>query len=322
MSARESAGRAASRRAATKRRTPSEDPGVADRDATTAPVLRPPSEAAVPSSRAGTVGSVDNALLLLHAFRDRASLSVTEGAALLGVAASTSHRLLTTLQSHGFVSQDPVSRRYWAGPSLIDVALGALRGLDVRKVAHRHLESLSEELGETTNLVVLDKQQLKVRFLDSVEGPHPIRVSSRTGTVLPAHCTAVGKVLLSQLGAEELLRRYPDEVLPGVTEGSITSRTRLLAEVARARATGYATNFGESTVGLTAVAVAVSDPRGQLIAAIGVSAPQRLPELDIETVVAATRRTVHRIEAELHSSGSDDDRPSQVEAPLSCASPP
>lgn len=249
--------------------------------------------------RDGTVSSVDNALVLLKTFQDRPSVSVKEGAELLGVAPSTAHRLLTTLQAHGFVGQDRVTRRYWAGPSLIDVALGALRGLDVRRVAHRHLDALSEDLGETANLAVLDKAQLKVRFLDSVEGSQPVRVSSRTGTVLPAHCTAVGKVLLAELPEEEVLRRYPDEHLHGLTTESVISRTELLADLQRVRQCGYAMNFGESTIGLTAVAVPIHDPRGQAVAAIGVSAPVRVPSTDVNRVVAATKLVVGRIETEM-----------------------
>ena len=150
--------------------------------------------------RERTVSSVDNALLLLLAFKDRPSIAVKEGAELLGVAPSTAHRLLVTLHSHGFVTQEETTRRYRAGAQLLDVALGALGSLDVLRVARPHLEQLRDVVRETVNLILLDGSQ--IRFIDSVEGPEAVRVSNRTGTVLPAHCTAGGKMLLASLSRD------------------------------------------------------------------------------------------------------------------------
>ena len=248
-----------------------------------------------------TVGAVDKALTLLNAFHHRPSISVKEGAEMLGVAPSTAYRLLATLQAHGYVVQDNLTKRYWAGATLIDVALGALKGMDIRRVAHRYLEELSEELRETVNLVVLDKPGLQVRFLDSIESPEAVRVSSRTGTVLPAHCTAVGKVLLAGLTDDELRERIPSEIMPGLTPLSVTRRSKLLVQIQEIRQCGYAANFGESTPGLSAIGVPISDPRGQVVAAIGVSAPaDRMDEEQVATIVSASRLVASSIQAELY----------------------
>lgn len=247
-----------------------------------------------------TVSSVANALLLVRAFQDRPSLAVKDGAALLGVAPSTAHRLLTTLQAYGFVTQDAASRRYFAGPALLDVALGVLRGIDVRRVARPHLETLSDEVRDTVSLIVLFESE--IRFIDSVEGPEAVRVSARTGTILPAHCTAGGKVLLSRLPTTELTRLYPSEVLLGLTPRSITNRDELLVELGEIRARGYATSFEQSTLGLSAVAVAIADPKGHAVASIAVSAPSaRLDDQRVAGIVTATKRVASDIEAALRA---------------------
>jgi len=248
--------------------------------------------------RTYAVSSVDNALTLLGALRDHASLAVKEGAELLGVAPSTAHRLLSTLQSHGFVTQDPSSRRYGAGPALLAVALASLRRVDVRRIGRPHLVALAAETRETVSLAVAEG--ISVRFIDSVEGPELIRVGSRTGEVLPAHVSSVGKIMLSSLTDAELLRLYPTPQLAGLTERSITSRPTLLEELATVRATGFATSFEESAVGLSAVAVPVADRSGHVLAAIGVSVPaSRLDGGRIDGIVRAALGRAARIEEEL-----------------------
>ncbi|HVX20957.1 MAG TPA: IclR family transcriptional regulator [Acidimicrobiales bacterium] len=245
-----------------------------------------------------TVSSVDNALTLLSALRDHPSLAVKEGAELLGVAPSTAHRLLGTLQAHGFVTQDPANRRYGPGPALLAVALASLRRVDVRRIGRPHLVALAAETRETVSLAVAEGA--RVRFIDSVEGPELIRVASRTGEVLPAHLSSVGKVMLSGLSDAEVVRLYPGSQLAGLTDRSVTSRPDLLAELQAIRDAGFATSFEESAVGLSAVAVPIADRFGHILAAIGVSVPtSRLDQDRVDDLVRAARSRAARIEEEL-----------------------
>ena len=257
------------------------------------------------SRRSRTVASVDSALRLLSSFDGHPSLSVTEGAELLGVSPSTAHRLLVTLLARGFVSQDPTTRRYRPGPALLDIALGALQGIDVRRAARPHLERLTTEVRETVNLIVLDGAL--IRFIDSIEGPEAVRVRSRTGTVLPAHCTAGGKVLLAELDSRQLDDVLGEGGLGGLTVHSITDRATLDQELAAVAREGYATSFEQSTVGLSAVAVPIADARGHVVAAIGVSAPAaRLDSQRVEEIVSAARAAAEAITADLRGSSSSN----------------
>lgn len=253
------------------------------------------------SGRTYVVASVDHALTLLAALRDAPSLAVRESAELLGVAPSTAHRLLTTMQASGFVVQDPATRRYSAGPALVAVALASLQRIDVGRVARPHLVALAAELRETVSLGVAEGTT--IRFIDSVEGTEVVRVSSRTGVTVPAHSSAAGKVLLAALGRDELLRLYPVTRLQRRTRRTIASRTLLLKELEQVRRLGYATSLEESSEGLASVAVGVGDVRGRVIAALTVSVPaERLEARRTERIVLAARRRAGRIEAELGSS--------------------
>ncbi|CAN5757928.1 MAG: IclR family transcriptional regulator [Euzebyales bacterium] len=232
------------------------------------------------------IESVDNALRLLLSLLDQQSMTVSDASGMLGVAPSTAHRLLAMLQYRGFVDQDTVTKRYRSGPVLLKLGLTAVRQMDLRRHARPILERLSKEIAETVNLVVL--QGADVLFVDCVESPRIIRVSSRTGVLLPAHCTAGGKALLADLSRDEFRGLYPDAKLSKMTAHSLTRRSRLQQELEEIRARGYATNFGESESGLSAVAVAVRDGQGRPLGALAASAPNpRLADERVEEIAKA-----------------------------------
>jgi DNA-binding IclR family transcriptional regulator len=239
------------------------------------------------------ISSVDKALRLLTLFRDKRPVRVSEAAAALGVARSTAHRLLSTLEQHGFARRDPATRTYLPGPVLTELGL-ATAGLELLGATRAELEQLSAETGETTHLVVLEGTS--VLFLDSVETSKALRVGSRAGAVMAAHCTSAGKAMLAQLSPDERSALYPPgERLERMTPSSIGTPEDLDAELETVRKRGYATNRNESELGVSAVAAAFrAGPAGR-IAAFSVSAPStrfddaRLAEIGAVVQSAAAR---------------------------------
>lgn len=217
------------------------------------------------------INSVDNALKLLLMLRERELIRVAEASETLGVVRSTAHRLLAMLQYRGFVQQDPDTKAYRAGPAMIEIGLSVVRQLDIRHHLRPYLERLSEEVGETVQLITLEGASAV--FIDSVESPKALRTSSRIGSSYPAHTTSGGKALLAELTPARLAELYPSEKILQATPRSISSRSELLRELARVRARGYGTNRAESEDDIAAVAVVVRNAFGQARAAIAVSAP-------------------------------------------------
>jgi DNA-binding IclR family transcriptional regulator len=218
------------------------------------------------------ISSVDNALRLLLAFRERQQIRLSDASAHLNVAHSTAHRLLAMLAYHGFVRQQENTKAYVAGPSLIEVGLAVVRTMDIRTLVHPTLEHLQKHFGETVHLAVLEGTE--VRYLDSVESEFALRVASRTGTTLPAHCTSVGKALLAELPVERLHAMYPNpESLQRKTANSITSLAKLEDELAVIRKRGYATNQSESEQDVSSTAVVLHDWQDTPVATISVAAP-------------------------------------------------
>ena len=217
---------------------------------------------------------------------------MTDAANFLGVAGSTAHRLLAMLEYHGFVVQDPVSRLYGAGPALIELGLSVAGSLNT--YARPIMTELSRTVGETANLSVLRGQE--TLFLDCVESDRVLRIGSRTGVALPAHCTSGGKAMLARLTPEEIRRLYPSERLRQLTAASIRSRSKLEAELEATRQRGYGTNFGESEADLSAVGVAIVDQQGRVRGAVAIAAPMnRLREDDAPSVAPHVIRAAGEI---------------------------
>lgn len=218
------------------------------------------------------IASVDNALRLIRLFNDRDSLRLTDACSYLGVAHSTAHRLLAMLIHHGFVQQDPQSRTYRPGPTLLEIGLAVVERSDVRTRARPLLVELVEQFNETVHLMTLEGT--KVRYVDAVEGTRALRVAPRTGSLLPAHCTSGGKALLAELPDDRIRAMYADPTsLTPQTDRSVSSLPSLMAALAEVRSSGYATNYEESEEGVGSVAIALHDAGGVALAAIAVAVP-------------------------------------------------
>jgi IclR family acetate operon transcriptional repressor len=224
------------------------------------------------------IESVDNALRLLLLLRDesrghrpaaRPGLGVVEAARYLGVAPSTAHRLFAMLLHHGLAVQD-VRRHYHLGPAFAQAPAAGRPTRDLRSTMKPRMDQVSQEIEETVHLMVL--QGPAVRFVDGVEATHALRVGTRAGMVLPAHCTAGGKALLSQLSTAELHALYAHG-LPAIYGPAVTDLDSLGRQLAAVRRRGYAINQEESERGITSVAVPLRDSHGQVHGALAAAIP-------------------------------------------------
>lgn len=216
------------------------------------------------------IESVSNALRLLTLFRELDVVRVTDASRELGVARSTAHRLLMTLAHEGFVQQERNSRAYRPGPALLEFAFSSAGTPELRLAAQPLMKELSSTLNETVQLLVLEGRS--ARFIESVECERPVRVTGRTGALLPAHATAGGKALLAAMKPADV-RALFSSGLTRMTDQTNTNMKTLLEELGDIARQGYALNLGESLDGLHAVAVWVINPVGKIVASLAVSVP-------------------------------------------------
>ncbi|MTD55492.1 IclR family transcriptional regulator [Amycolatopsis pithecellobii] len=258
-----------------------------------------------------TLSSAQKALRALKALQRTPSLSVTEVAHLLDVSPSSAHRVLATLVAEGFVRQQDDGRRYEAGHGLIDIALTAVSHVKLRRLAHRHLQELSDHLPAQVWLIHLDLPRAlswDLCWSTAAVLATPDVVSSR-----PLHSLASGKVLLSALSQKDLDRLYPEDHLPVCAKRTIASKHGLTRELTLVRQFGYAVQVDESLDGTSAVAVPIYSGNGDVIAALAVTGPTSdyTRSAALQRVRLA-RRTADRICLDL-SGTSPDSAPAPAE---------
>lgn len=240
------------------------------------------------------IGSVDRALKLILLLGEQPRIRLTDAAKHLGVASSTAHRLLAMLQYRGFVRQDPVSKAYHPGPALMSVGFSVFNRVDVEGAVKPVLLRLSERLNESVHLGILEGAN--VRFIAAAEGRTAVRVASRLGRMMPAHCTSTGKALLARLSDADIAHLYPEEDLPRVTAHSVGTRTELQRELSRIRQQGYAVNREGSEDGVASVAVPIPSRTCGVLLALNAAAPiHRLSSSQYRAVAAVLVEAARQI---------------------------
>lgn len=132
-------------------------------------------------------------------------------------------------------------------------------------------------------------------MINRIEGNSPVGLAERIGIPRPAHCTALGKVLLAHIAAAELRTYLERHELKPFTPRTITAVPSLEEELARVRGQGFAFDDEELAQGIRCLAAPVRNFAGQVVAAIGVSAPvwrlgmERVPHLAEVVKVSAHR---------------------------------
>lgn len=247
-------------------------------------------------------GTVDKAIdVLFHLHGSSGSRGVTAIARELGLAKSSTHRLLTTLVRRGLVEQDERGR-YRPGIGLVALGLGALEREPAVVAARPVLEEEAEALGETFFLVGLRAQEIVV--LDKVEGTGFLRAAPRVGASVPVHATAVGKLYLAFAGAEV---SFPAGPLEEFTASTATDPGALRAAVAETKLRRWASNRDEWIPGLSVLAAPVlpGEGRGErMVAAVALAMPsQRLEEFGEEPLARRVVAAGARIAARLEGSG-------------------
>ena len=257
------------------------------------------------------IESVDNALKLLLLLGEQPQIRLSEATRYLGVASSTAHRLLAMLTYRGFVRQDPVSKAYLPGPALTSVAFAIFGRIDVQATAMPIMRGLSERLRESIHVGMLDGAS--VRFVAAVEGPAAVRVASRLGRTMPAHCTSTGKVDAGPVvGSRSCTSCSLTRSLERITARSIGSRTELEAELSAIRERGYAVNREESEEGVASVAVPIPTRAPGLRLALNAAAPQSAGQLSVRR---GGRRTCRRRPRRLAISSADRAEPPRAARP-------
>ncbi|WP_102224982.1 IclR family transcriptional regulator [Acidimangrovimonas sediminis] len=195
---------------------------------------------------------------------------VSDLAARAGLAVSTTHRLLTTLEQSGFAHFERASAEWHVGREAFAVGASYFQKRGYLGPALTYLRRLRDETRETANLGHLEDGQLVT--LSQVESREIIRAISPPGGRVPATCSAMGKALLATWPDDQIAEFCTRHGFPTMTPRSLCGLPALMDQIAEIRTRRFAIDNEEHERGLRCIAAPVWGPEGEAVCAISVSA--------------------------------------------------
>jgi IclR family acetate operon transcriptional repressor len=186
---------------------------------------------------------------------------------------ATAYRQVEWFIKYGYLTREPDRRRLIVGPKLSRLAVGALSASMRNAMPNVILQRLVRTVHETCNIGTLVNGE--VVYLDRVEAEHwPLRLQFTSGSRVPLHCTAIGKLFLALSPPGRRKRLLQNIELTHYTEATITDRRQLEAELRQIRHEQVSFDREEYLAGVVCVAVPILRKNGEMIAALAVQAPE------------------------------------------------
>lgn len=201
---------------------------------------------------------------------------------------ATLYRLIQTLTNQGMLSYDPDRQTYALGVRLVRLAHAAWRTSSLAPLARPHLDSLSEDVGETVHLAQLDHAH--VLYVDKRNAVDAVEMYSSAGKVGPAYCTGVGKAMLAFLSDSDLTPILAQQSFHKFTDNTLTSARALRSELRDIRTNGYGFDREEHEPGIICVALPILTNSGRVLGALSVTSTTERQTLSIlESLVPRIR---------------------------------
>lgn len=251
-------------------------------------------------TKSAPVGVVGKVLQILERLdQAQGGLLLREVVDLTGIHKSTAYRFLSHLANEGYVFRDG-DGYYMVGPKLSKLGTGVTYQATLCRTSADILKKLSTTTGETVNLAVLDGHE--ILYLSVFESSHTFRMVSQVGTRRPIYCTALGKVILAHLPAEQQRKITAATKYERFTENTLASAEDLRKDLVKIHRRGYAIDEEEAVAGARCVAAPVLDKERKLIAAVSVSGPTvRLTRAQVPVIAEHLRNATTQIASKLQA---------------------
>ncbi len=203
--------------------------------------------------------------------RSQGPVSVAELMAELGLPRPTAHRLISLLLDEGYLMRQIGSRKLVVGPRILRIGVNVMTQRDDRGARRAILQGVADETGETVNLSMPDGDRMV--YVERIETDWPLRLQFAIGSRVPMHCTAAGKLYLSQLPQAARRTMIRSMTLKRHTPNTITDPVALEAAVNAIDRQRLGIDEEELLQGMVAIAVPITDSEGTMIAAVALQAP-------------------------------------------------
>jgi len=219
------------------------------------------------------IPAVDRVLNIIELLAsEQRELSFTELSSSLNIPKPSLSRLLSNLQQRGYVSHNPVTRKYQLTLKLLTLGDRLLDRLDLREKARASMQKLMEKSEETVELAILDDKEIV--YIDKHESYESVRLVAHIGSRYSTlHPTAVGKVFLAYMSEEDFEYVIRERGLKKFTENTITNVEKLKEELKEIRAKGYAFDDQEVRLGVRRIAAPIFNHSKKIAGVIGIAGP-------------------------------------------------
>lgn len=239
------------------------------------------------------MGGLAKGLAVIETFTaDRPRQTIAEAAAAAGMDRATTRRCLLTLAHQGYADYD--GKFFTLTPRVLRLGTACLATMPLPQMVQPWLDALSEELGESSSVSILDGAEIV--YVARAAQRKVMSIALMPGSRLPAYCTSMGRVMLAAL-PEAQARDILAAELPARTSHTLTDAAAILRELARVWAQGYAVIDQEVELGLRSIAVPVLNARGKVVAALNFGLPARGEPL--QSVVDHYLPAMLRVQTEL-----------------------
>lgn len=181
----------------------------------------------------------------------------------------TVYRIVAALRAEGFLSS---AERFTLGPRLISLAAQSWEKFDLRTAASEQLARLRDATGETVHLAVPSGTEMV--YIDKLESRQTVRMTSRIGTRVSLHASAVGKAYLARLSAEEQRKFLKQIDYVSFTPHTLVRQKDLDADLQATFKRGYAIDSEETEAEIHCFGAAICDRAGRPVGSISVSVPK------------------------------------------------
>jgi len=240
------------------------------------------------------MGGLAKGLRVIEAFTaEHPRLSISEAADISGYDRATTRRCLLTLAELGYCAYD--GKYFTVTPRVLRLGTGCLASMPLPRIVQPWLDRLSEEIGQSTSVSILDDAEIV--YVARASQRRVMSIALMPGSRLPAYCTSMGRVLLAALPSERALELLSAGQLAQRTPKTQTDVAELQRILQDVKAAGYAFIDQEVEIGLRSIAVPLVGARGQTLAALNVGLAAT--EEPMHAMVSRYLPALLRIKAEL-----------------------
>lgn len=221
------------------------------------------------------VNSVVKAISIMEALAGHGESSLADLKNDLGLDKATLHRILSTLKSLGYVSQNPGDQRYALTLKMFQVGNMVLERGGLKSVIHPYLERLCDEFQETVYAAVMTGPEQAI-IIDKTEIDlyQQLRLNVSVGGTVSFSASSMGRCFLAFMNPEYFRGVFDGLTFEKFTPQTITEPAALLGELEKIRAAGYAVEEGERIEGVMCISVPILDERGHALASISTTGPK------------------------------------------------